>query len=532
MLPLYALNIKTDHGKEINMSAMLSLNEKDFKDILDGLVDGVITINQQGNILSFNKAAETIFGYRREEVTGKNVSMLMPEPDSSKHDAYLRHHLTTGDAHIIGIGRDVTALRKNGETFSMRLSVIEYPAKIEGDRWFIGSCRDITLQKQQEEQLKRSQKMDAIGKITSGIAHDYNNMLGVIMGYSELLISLSEDKPKFLEYSQAIMNAATRASNLTQQLLSFSRKRDRSIESVDINEVLNSNYQIFAKTLTPRIRLRIAPGNDLWNIHVDKGAFEDVILNLVINAKHAMPHGGSLDIIASNIYLESIDSQILNIPTGQYVQIDICDTGTGMSDDVISHIFEPFYSTRGEKGTGLGLSQVYNFVKESEGTIQVMSKLGEGTRFSIYLPAYITEGTGNQVKTDKISDENILTGKARILVVDDEPAVMAITEKILSNNGYRVVCANSAKQALELLEGGESESIDLVLSDVIMPEIDGFELAHIIHYTYPDMKIQLCSGMSRARGKTVSNKILCEKVLEKPFTSEQLLSRIKTLLET
>jgi len=169
------------------MTPAISLDEKDFKNILNGLVDGVITINHKGTVLSFNTTAETMFGYKADEVIGNNVSMLMPESVGRVHDSYLNNYVSTGVEKIIGIGRDVTALRKNGETFPMHLSVVEYPAKAEGDRWFIGSCRDITLQKQQEEQLRRSLKMDAIGKLTSGLAHDYNNMLGVIMGYTELL---------------------------------------------------------------------------------------------------------------------------------------------------------------------------------------------------------------------------------------------------------------------------------------------------------------------------------------------------------
>lgn len=511
------------------MAAMLSLDEKDFKDILNGLVDGVITINHQRIILSFNQTAEAMFGYKSEEVIGRNISILMPEPEKSAHDSYVQNYLTTGVTHIIGIGRDVTALRKNGETFPMRLSVVEYPAKIEGDRWFIGSCRDNTLQKKQEEQLRRSLKMEAIGKLTSGIAHDYNNKLGVILGYSELLSEQAKDHPKILEYSEAIKHAAEGATSLTQKLLSITRKRADSTKATIINDALKSNQQLLAKTLTPQIKLSIKLADDLWTTFIDKDYLEDSVLNLSINAMHAMPEGGELIIATSNIRVSSVDAQVLNIPPGEYVKLSITDTGTGMTNDIAAHIFEPFYSTKGEKGTGLGLSQVYNFVTESKGTIRVYSESGHGTCFLIYLPRYQSEESTNKV--DDLAEVNVgnLSGSARILIVDDERANSELAENILSSHGYTVFCASSAKEVFTMME---NETIDLVLSDVIMPEMDGFELAHIIHYAYPDVKIQLCSGFANTKGKSVTNEMLAEKLLEKPFTAKQLLIKIQELLSS
>ena len=271
-----------------------SLDENDLRNILNGMVDGVITINDKGNILSFNKSAETIFGYKPEDVIGQNVSMLMPDPDSRHHDGYLDNFVATGDAQIIGIGRNVTALRKNGEQFPMRLSVIEYPAKIDGERWFIGSCLDITLQQQQEDQLKRSLKMEALGKLTGGISHDYNNMLGVILGYSDLLADHFKDDPEHLDYVDQIRRAAQRGSDLTQRLLSFSRNRPTKTTMVIINDVLNEDRKMLAKTLTAQIELSMKLNDDLWPVLVDKSCLEDAILNMSINAMHAMPEGGGI----------------------------------------------------------------------------------------------------------------------------------------------------------------------------------------------------------------------------------------------
>lgn len=509
------------------MTNSVSLSEDDFKNILNNMVDGVITINQQGTILSFNNTAETIFCYGSEEVIGKNVSMLMPDPDSSAHDSYLQNHLTTGISQIIGIGRDVTALKKNGKTFPMRLSVIEYPAKIEGERWFIGSCKDITLQKQQEVQLRRTIKMEAIGKLTSGIAHDYNNMLGVILGYAEILSEEAKDFPQFFDYIDNINHAAERASNLTKQLLSISRKRSETAEVTLINDILNRNEQILSKTLTSTIKLSIDLEKNLWLTFIDSGCLEDALLNLSINAMHAMPEGGELKIATTNVHVGSLDAQVLNILPGDYVKLTLLDTGTGMTRDVVSHIFEPFYSTKGEKGTGLGLSQVYNFVTQYKGTIKVYSEIGQGTCFSIFLPRDVEKHSIDETNNSSTNDQSSLNGTENVLIVDDESTIRKMTQEILSSHGYKVFCSSSGKEALAILE---NEKIDLVLSDVIMPEMDGFELAHIIHYSYPIIKVQLSSGFADIKGKTVTNETLSKNILTKPYTSNQLLLKIKETL--
>lgn len=513
------------------MAPALSLDEHDFKNILNGLVDGVITINHKGIVLSFNTTAETMFGYEADEVIGSNVSMLMPKSVGRVHDSYLNNYVSTGIEKIIGIGRDVTAQRKNGETFPMHLSVIEYPSKIEGDRWFIGSCRDITLQKQQEEQLRRSLKMEAIGKLTSGLAHDYNNMLGVIMGYTELLSNQESvnNNPKSSGYIKSIEYALERAINLTQQLMSISRKRNHLSEACSVNDILKNNQDILAKTLTPQIKLAITFDNDLWPVLIDKGSLEDAILNLSINAMHAMPEGGELDIGTSNTKVDNLNAHVLDIAPGDYVKITITDSGIGMVADVISHIFEPFYSTKGEKGTGLGLNQVYNFVIESKGTVRVYSEPGTGTGFSIYLPR-LKNGPSTQETNDTVEiNDDELRGSARILVVDDEPALRELSENILSSHGYTVFSASNGNEALNKLE---TEKIDLMVSDVIMPEMDGYELAFITMNKYPDIKIQLCSGFAGNKGKTVTNSALSKNLLEKPYSSKQLLLKVKELLNS
>lgn len=506
----------------------LLLNENDLRDILNGMVDGVITINDKGDILSFNKSAETMFGYKAEEVINQNVSMLMPEPDCNHHNEYIHRYVATKDAHIIGIGRNVTALRKNGERFPIRLSVKEYRAKIEGERWFIGSCLDITLQQQQEEQLRRSLKMEALGKLTGGISHDYNNMLSVILGYSDLLADRFKSEPELLDYVTQIRHAAQRGSELTQKLLSFSRDRSATTTLVKINDVLNDDRKMLAKTLTAQIELNMKLEDDLWPVFVDKGCLEDAILNVSINAMHAMPEGGALEFRTSNVPVGSLDSQLLNINEGDYVKLSIIDTGIGMTKEVVSHIFEPFFTTKEEKGTGLGLSQVYNFVTSSNGTIRVYSEPAQGTCFSLYIPRHNVESLDVDVDEQiQRLDKDSYRGSETILVVDDEISLRQLNQQILTAQGYNVICAEGGKEALSILE---ETVIDLVISDVIMPGMDGYELAHLIQHISPNTKVQLCSGFDKAKGRVVTDELLQKNILHKPFSAMDLLQRIKELL--
>jgi len=511
------------------MPERFHLNESDLRNILDGMVDGVITINDKGKILSFNKSAETIFGYEYKEVIDQNVSMLMPEPDHSQHDEYLNRYVTTGNAHIIGIGRDVIAQKKNGEKFSMRLSVVEYPSKVEGERWFIGSCLDITLYKQQEEQLRRSMKMDALGKLVGGVAHDYNNMLGVILGYSEMLSGMYKDDSTFQKYVAQILRAGNRGRDLTKSLLSFSRSQPMTEDIVRINDVLNDNFQMLSKTLTASIKLHMKLDDNLWSVYINIGCLEDAILNMCINAMHAMPEGGVLEFSTSNVQVNTLDAQVLNIEVGDYIKLSVSDTGIGMTKEVVSHIFDPFYTTKEEKGTGLGLSQVYGFINKSGGSIKVYSEPGRGTCFSIFLPRYHEQSKDTRLdEQEQLSAYEKYDGSGKILVVDDEADLREFIEIVLVSQGYKVISASSGKEALSIIE---KEKIDLVLSDVIMPDMDGYELAQIIHMKYPKVRLQLCSGFSGARGLMVTNENLFNNMLQKPFTSNELLQHVSDLLK-
>lgn len=515
-------------GKEIIKREKV---EQEQTDILNSMIDGVITIDEKGKMLSFNKSAEKLFDYNAEDVIGKNVSMLMPKSYVDKHDSYLQKYLNTNEAHVIGIeaGREVLGLRKNKEIFSMRLLVAELPKDIDGQKRFIGSCQDLTYIKQQEEQLRRSQKMEALGKLTGGIAHDYNNMLGIMTGYAELLEEALIDQPKLAKYAQQINHTGQRSAKLTKKLLGFTRQVNSNDELLNINVLLKNEQHMLEKILTARINLTLNLGDKLWKVWLDNSDLEDAIINMSINAMHAMHENGELSIRTLNETFDDLDAKRLQLKSGDYVSLSISDNGCGIDELEKEKIFEPFYSSKGEGGTGLGLSQVYGFVDRSHGAIRVDSKVDIGTCFTLYFPRHLEKNTSDEngfTERESLNSAIYLSGTEKILVVDDEQALRELTSEILKLEGYQVTCAENAKQALECLE---DETFDVLFSDVIMPDMDGFKLASIVQKKYPLMKIQLASGFSDERHTMMSENTLNENLLNKPYNAVALLKSIREL---
>ena len=503
----------------------LKAQEVEQHSILNHIADGVITIDEVGTVLTLNHSAEILFGYDLDEVKGNNLTMLMPEPARSQHGSYLLRYLETGEAKVIGFNRVVTAIRKNGEAFSMRLSVAELPISASGKRRFVGSCIDVTELEQQELQLRQIQKMEALGKLTGGIAHDYNNMLGVILGYVDLLEGKLK-QPHLIRYVEQIQKAGQRGANLTNKLLSFSRNKAIESEVVDINALLEEERDMLEKTLTPRIELIMELQNDPWSVWVDKGEFEDALLNLSINAMHAMEGAGELKLVTSNQKLDSALANELGVSAGDYLLFSISDSGSGMSAAVSSRIFDPFFSTKGEGGTGFGLSQVYGFVQRSNGAVRVDSTPSLGSCFELYFPRY--SGDDTALGITRLDPEMDLLGNETILVVDDEPSIREISQEILTEKGYKVFCAEDGQHALELLE---KTQIDLLISDVIMPGMDGYQLARRVKLQFPKVKIQLVSGYTGDYQPDSMDLELQQRLLTKPVGATTLLQRIRWLLD-
>lgn len=376
-----------------------------------------------------------------------------------------------------------------------------------------------------QHQLHQSQKMDALGKLTGGIAHDYNNMLGVIMGYAKLLEDALDEQPKLTKYAYEIYHAGERGTKLTNKLLAFSRKKISEANCINLNSLLLNQQHMLEKTLTVRIELVLNLAEDLWATWINDSEMEDIILNMSINAMHAIDGTGKLTIRTSNEQLNQLDAQSLGITSGDYVLLSMTDTGCGMDEAIKEKVFEPFFSTKGEQGTGLGLSQVYGFVHSSGGAIKVYSEPGQGTRFALFFPRH-NEGDYQEQST-KENNAIDIRGTETILLVDDESALLSLNCEILAQQGFNVISAESAKKALEIIE---HETVDLLLSDIIMPEIDGYQLAAMVKEKYPSIKIQLVSGFTDDRNMDMVDKSLQQNILFKPFSSQSLLQRIHELL--
>lgn len=515
-----------DVTEQYKLRESLFKREQEQREILNSMIDGVITINEQNMVKTFNHSAEKMFCYSADELIGKDINILARKLDSKEDNSYIKDLITSGDVNNFSISRELVAIKKDKGTFPARLSIVELQKKEDEKKDYLVSFQDITYIKDQEEQLKRSMKMDALGNLTGGIAHDYNNMLGVILGFTELLKYELKDSPKLSRYIHNIHHAGLRGTSLTKKLLSFSRSRTSTPISLNINTMLEGEKHMLEKTLTARINLKLDLFEDLWPVLVDSSDLEDTILNMSINAMHSMKDNGQLTIKTNNKSISNQEADIIKIAAGNYVSLSLTDTGCGMDKDTMDKIFDPFYTTKGDQGTGLGLSQVYGFVDRSGGVIRVESEPGKGSTFTIYFPKHKQNGS-EETKTDT-GKTTAFTGTESILVVDDEPALLSLTTEVLSENGYSVISAKNSQEALEKLEDNQ---VDIVLSDVIMPGMNGFKLAHIIKEKYPKIKIQLASGFNNQENIDIVDKKLRDNILPKPYTIDELLKKIRNLLD-
>jgi len=533
----YDLNFKFENKDETGQlflafkEMLVQIKKRDDlqSEILNSMVDGVITIDEEGLVLSFNHSAEKMFGYSSEEIVGFNITKLMEGFHASKHNNYLDRYLASDDDLTKGLGLEVDGVKKDKEVFPLRISVAELQKSEQGKRRFIGTCQDLTLIRQQEEQIRRTQKMDALGKLTGGIAHDFNNMLGAVLGYAELLSDSLVGQPKLIRYVKQIQHAGERGSKLTKRLLSFTSKQSLELARVNVNTLLLEQQDMLQKTLTVRIKLNLELEAKVWPIWIDSNDLEDAIINMSINAMHAMPAGevgAELTIKTCNQSLGTLDALMIGLESGDYVQLSLTDTGNGMSKALADKIFDPFFTTKGEKGTGLGLSQVIGFVKRVSGTIKVYSELGLGSQFVLYFPRHFTGDEKHQIERNKNSSN--IEGHEKILVVDDEKPLRVLASELLTLKGYKTTIAESGKKALEILE---KQEFDLLITDVIMPDMDGYQLSHIVKEKYPHIKIQLASGFTDERNKNKADEHLQKNLLHKPYNTQDLYRAVRGLLD-
>jgi len=501
----------------------LSDGETRYRTILETTDNAIIVADQHGRIEQFNNAAEGITGYLAAEVIGENMRVLLPPNLRDEHYRYTARYLWTV--------RELEVCRKDGSLFAAELAIADWWAC--GQRHFVGMLRDLTRQKQEqaermrlEEQLHQAQKMEAIGCLTGGMAHDFNNLLSIIIGNTDLLRDLEINDPEAEELMQNVLDAAFRGAELTRRLLAFARQQPLRPRWIDVNQLVSGIIQLLSRIIGENIEIALSLSSEVLPIVADPAQLEAAIANLVTNARDAMPGGGSLAVSTGNCRFDADHvTPALELAPGHYVMIEVRDTGSGMTPEVMNRMFEPFYTTKERnKGSGLGLSMVFGFIKQSGGHIDVSSEPGVGTTFRLFLLRATEEAV---VTIENAEERPVCGGGETILVVEDNDALRRVIVRQLNSLGYRVLEANQADAALQLVE---QESIDVLLTDIVMPGgKDGVELARQAQQRWPKIAVVFTSGFSQAKPNGISPPPGTP-LLSKPYRRENLAQAIREAL--
>jgi len=487
--------------------------------------DAIVTKTIGGIVIGWNSGAERMYGYTAEEMIGRSVSILFP---LDHYREYLRIMEKVAKGETVG-SLDTVRLRKDGTPVNVSVNITPIEAH---DGKVVGaskSSHDIGRIKKLEAQLIEAQKMEVIGHLAGGVAHDFNNIIGVIMIYSELLASALEPESVLRTYSQEIQYAAELALGITRQLLVFSRKETVQPVILDLNDVIQNLDKMLRRLIDEKIEMTIAPGEQIGHVKADPGYIGQVLMNLVVNARDAMPHGGTLSIATSNAILDEDYARTHRgaIP-GDYVMLCVSDTGIGMTDEVKAHLFEAFFTTKPKgKGTGLGLATCQTIVQQFGGHIGVCSQIGKGTTFRIYFP--VVEQTLD-IAAPPILTEPLPRGTETLLVVEDEPSLRHVAASVLEAQGYTVLRATNGKDGLRVASAHNGSPICLVVTDVIMPQMGGKVMAERLKMAYPDIKILFTSGYTD--DSISEHGALDAEVgfLSKPFTGGTLIRKVREML--
>lgn len=521
------LQFNEDFRAAATIQENLAAREAHFRSILQTVPEAMVVIDEAGIITSFSTTAEDLFGYESHEVEGRNVRMLMPTPDRDSHDNYIRNYLRTGQRRIIGLGRVVKGLRKDGSTFPMELAVGE--AISNGKRIFTGFIRDLTSRHKIEEELRQSQKMEAIGQLTGGLAHDFNNLLTIISGNLEMLEMRVRD-PKAQVLLREAQGATDDGAKLTGQLLAFGRRQPLNPRLTDLGQMVSSFAELIRRTIGDRVELRTVIRAGENEALVDGPQLQNALLNLTLNARDAMPGGGLLTIEVSRSRLDFDYAQMYpQVRAGDYVLVAVTDNGTGMTDEVKQRAFEPFFTTKTTgAGTGLGLSMVYGFVRQSGGHIQIYSEPGQGTSIRLFLPAVQGSLVSSQAEDSLPLTLDYPGGDEVILAVEDDARVRRVTIARLESMGYKVYEASNGFEALDVLD--KHDDIALVFTDIAMPGMSGDQLAEHVRERWPHIRILFTSGYAEpaVAGKEMAAD---ESWLKKPYTARELAVQLRSLLD-
>jgi two-component system cell cycle sensor histidine kinase/response regulator CckA len=529
----------TGKSKEANSIVGNTLSNMDnIEWLFDASPVAIVKLSLEGVINDCNRAFTKLIGIHQDACVGKPFSDWIAKED--------RGDLSSSLSKIVmGISRGAQLEIRLPASGERELVTDAYVSRIideEGE--IIGLALhliNMTEQKNLEVQFTQSQKMQAVGQLAGGVAHDFNNLLTAMIGFCDLLLQKhGPDDPSF-EDIQHIRQNANRATNLVRQLLAFSRKQTLEPVRLDVAELLSELSNLLRRLIGETVDLEIEHGNAVPPIKADRGQFDQVVINLAVNARDAMPGGGSVIVRSSNVELhQPVQRGHDLMATGRYALIEVIDTGEGISKENLDRIFEPFFTTKGVgAGTGLGLSTVYGIIHQTGGFIFVDSAPGEGTTFSIYLPAYEDEFEDNvigNVPNDRAEAQKPilsvadLTGQGTILLVEDEEAVRIFAARALRNKGYHVIEAENGESALDAINS-QDQIIDLIVSDVIMPGMDGHTFVNLVRHELPDVKVILMSGYAEETFRDEIGRDTSIHFLGKPFTLKDLATKVKEILE-
>ncbi len=519
------IDLKNEVEEREKTEIELKASESKYRSLVESLPQKVFLKNTDSIFIACNANFAVELGISEEEVAGKNDYDFYPKEVAQKYIAEDKRVLLSKKTEEF----EEETVVNGGTSWSntVKSPVLDENGNVTG---ILGIFWDITERKNLEIQLVQSQKMESVGRLAGGIAHDFNNILTAIIGTAELAAISIDEKDPFHDDFKEILKSGLRASDLTRQLLAFSRKQKLEPKVLYLNTLITNLHKMLLRIIEENIDLKLFLSEDLWKVKVDPGQVEQVIVNLVVNARDSMPDGGNLVIETQNITLEKDYTKMHNdIIAGDYAMLSISDSGCGMSKEVLTRVFDPFYTTKTEgEGTGLGLSTVYGIVKQSNGFIWVYSEEGEGSTFKIYLPM-VKELSDDIEIREKITEAP--RGNETVLIVEDEDAVRQLTSRILRRQGYKVIEADSGGTALVLCQKMD-RAVDLAITDVIMPHMNGVEFVELLREKWPDSKVMFMSGYTE--NALIQNKLLGPDIpyLQKPFRPIEISLKVREVLDS